>query len=100
MKQLLRPDNAGAYLKRHWPKLALIVAYIVVFSVLVTVDHVKDERVELWDVHLASRYTITYIYDRFEGPVFWLSDQGKTLWRWPKYEPHVPTTPKPGFFNA
>ena len=75
-------------------KLKVITGLVLVLAlfagVTVQVEHIEEEGLNLWDVHLLSRYTLTYIYDPNEGPVFWLSEQGRTLWRLPEYKP----TPK------
>jgi hypothetical protein len=65
--------------------LVLVLALFAAASV--QVEHIEEEGLSLWDVHLLSRYTLAYIYDSNEGPVFWFSEQGRTLWRLPEYKP-------------
>ena len=69
--------------KRYGLYIALIVFLFILINV--RIEHIQDEDVELWDVHV-GRYTITYIYDTIEGPIFWLTDDGRTLGCWPEFE--------------
>lgn len=87
------------FITTHWPRLILIIAYLIVALVLVRVDHVEDEGANLWDIHLLDRYTITYTYDDIEGPVFWLTEPGRTILRWPIYQPE-PSLPHYELQNA
>lgn len=87
------------FITTHWPKLTLVIAYLIVALVLVRVDHVEDEGVNLWDIHLLDHYTITYTYDETEGPVFWFTEPGRTILRWPIYQPK-PSRPHYELQNA
>lgn len=87
------------FITTHWPKLALIIAYLIVALAFIRVDYIEDESIRLWDIHVLGGYTITYIYDATEGPVFWLTEQGRTIIRWPSYKPK-PTPPPYGLQNA
>lgn len=60
-----------AALKNHWPKLALILAYILATYVFIQVDH---DDIGVTDIYIFNRFSITYLYDVNEGPVFWLYD--------------------------
>jgi hypothetical protein len=68
----------------------IIIAFLILINI--RIEHIEDESVELWDVYI-GRYTITYTYDAIEGPVFWLSDDGLTLKRWPECKPRPRLTP-------
>ena len=83
-------------LPRHWPKLALIIAYTVVLYALVRVEHIEEEGVELWDIHLMEYFKLTYLYDEIEGPVIWLTGENGTRLRWPEadYTPRPTPTPE------
>src|SRR5687768_4032819 len=84
------------YSKRHWPKL--ILSYLIVLPTLFHIEHTQDESINLWDITFADRITLTIIDDPREGPVFWLTDQGQTLIRWPEHFYVAP--PPPGLENT
>jgi hypothetical protein len=67
--------------------IGIVLVLALVAVTMIRFEHVEEEGQSLWDVHLFCRYTITFIYDPSEGPVFWFSEQGRTLWRLPEYKP-------------
>lgn len=86
------------HIRNHWPKLILILAYTITLPLLFNIKHTQDESISLWDITFASRLTLILIHDPKEGPVFWLTDQGHTLIRWPEHFYVAP--PPPGVGNA
>ncbi len=75
-------------ISKHYILYAILI--ILLIAVNVRVEHTQEEELEWWDIHV-GRYTVTYIYDDAEGPVFWLSDDNFTIGRWPEHRPEPVT---------
>ena len=71
------------------PMKWFLIVFIVIMIALIgiRVEYIEDEDIKLWDIHLFGKYVITYTHDMNEGPVFWLSDEKRTIKRWPEYRP-------------
>jgi hypothetical protein len=67
--------------------IGMVLVLTLFAATMIRFEHVEEEGLSLWDVHLLNHYTLTYSYDPYEGPVFWFSEQGRTLWRLPEYKP-------------